>query len=397
MENTKRKVIKRDEVTATGYLMLATFGWMIYTFGPAIPLIRDELGISRTLASLHSVTFAIGIVVAGLSASAFVRRVGRANTLRLGLLIMLVGVVGLCAGSMRGVASLFITLMAAGIAGLGVSLANTTAIAVLSDHHGDVSPSVLSEGNALTSGVGLIAPLALGLATASILTWRPVMLAIAIFAGLVALLLWRASRSPTFTVVPEAQTLGRLPNEYWLMWFALIACITVEFSIVAWSPDLVRDRLDLGPGIASTIPSAFLAGMFIGRIAVARLSLETDARRLFLASLGLALVGWILLWATTIVWVALLGLALAGLGAAGQFPLGSALLIRSAEGKTDRAVGIMAVGLGSAAGAGPFILAALADSFGIYLAFLLVPAGLITAASLSIVGAPRPKTLSGLS
>lgn len=374
--------------------MLATFGWLIYTFGPAIPLIRDELGISRTLAGLHSVTFAVGIVVAGLTASVIVRRVGRANTLRLGLLFVLLGVIGLCAGSMLNVAALFITLAAAGIAGLGGALANNTAIAALSDHHGDVSPSVLSEGNALASGVGLIAPLALGFAAASILTWRSAMLAVIIFAGLVAWLLSRASRSPTFTVAHKAQTGERLPKEYWLMWSALVACIMVEFSIVAWSPDLVRDRLGLGPGIASAIPSAFLAGMFIGRIAVARLSLETDARRLFLASLGLALLGWVLLWATTIVWVALLGLALTGLGAAGQFPLGSALLIRSAEGRTDRAVGIMALGLGSAAGAGPFILAALADSFGIHLAFLLVPACLIAAAALSTVGAPRPKTQS---
>lgn len=387
--------MQRDGVTATGYLMLATFGWLIYTFGPAIPLIRDGLEISRTLASLHSVTFAIGIVVAGLAASLTIRRIGRASTLRLGLLLVLLGVVGLSIGSLLSVGALFVTLAAAGTAGLGGALANNTAIAVLSDHHGDLSPTVLSEGNALASGIGLIAPLALGLAAASILTWRPAMLAIFLLLGLVAWLLSKSSSSQAFTVVPAAQTSERLPSDYWPMWFALIACIMVEFSVVAWSPDLVRDRLELGPGIASALPSAFLAGMFIGRVAVARLSLDTDAKRLFLASLGLALIGWVLLWATTVVWLALLGLALTGLGAAGQFPLGSALLIRTAKGNTDRAVGVMAAGLGAAAGAGPFVLASLADGLGIYLAFLMVPACLIAAAVLSMVSTTAPKTESG--
>jgi hypothetical protein len=85
------------------------------------------------------------------------------------------------------------------------------------------------------------------------------------------------------------------------------------------------------------------------------------------------------MWTAAVPSVAVVGLVLAGLGAAGHFPLGSVLLINASDGQPDLALGWMAVGLGSASGAGPFLLGSLADVAGIFLAFVVIPTCLLVA------------------
>ena len=53
---------RRDAVTRAGYATLAAYGWFLYSFGPTVPLLRAEQGISRTVASLHNVAFSVGAV-----------------------------------------------------------------------------------------------------------------------------------------------------------------------------------------------------------------------------------------------------------------------------------------------------------------------------------------------
>jgi MFS family permease len=144
--------------------------------------------------------------------------------------------------------------------------------------------------------------------------------------------------------------------------------------------DLLRNRIGLDAGAATATTSAFLAGMAAGRFTVARLSLRFATLPLFAGCLMLAAAGWTLMWATRVPALALLGLVVAGLGAAGHFPLGSVLLIDASEGEPDRALGWMAVGLGAASGAGPFVLGSIADFGGIHLAFTMVPICLLVAA-----------------
>jgi MFS family permease len=77
------------------------------------------------------------------------------------------------------------------------------------------------------------------------------------------------------------------------------------------------------------------------------------------------------------------GLFVVGLGVAGQFPLGAAMVMALSGGQPDRAIAVMGIGVGVASGLGPFALGAMADELGVRAAFLVVPA-LCVAAAVSI-------------
>ena len=81
-----------------GYATLATFGWFIYTLGPTVPLLRVEQQTSRTLASMHNVAFAAGIVVTGLVAVRILQRTQRDGGIRLGVLLLAAGCITLVVG-----------------------------------------------------------------------------------------------------------------------------------------------------------------------------------------------------------------------------------------------------------------------------------------------------------
>lgn len=375
--------LERDRVTVAAYATLATFGWFIYTLGPTVPLLRAEQDTSRTVASMHNVAFAVGAVVAGLAATRILQRTGRDGGIRLGVGLLAAGATLLVTGSLPDGGAIAVTLGAAFVAGVGGALTVNAATATLSDRHGAAGAAAVTEGNAVAATVGLIAPLAVGAATALALTWRGATALLVPLAATVWILTRRAGDADAFaaTAPPEdGDDHGdALPASYWLIWIALIACIMVETGFVTWTPDLLGDRIGLGAGAASATITAFLAGMAAGRFTIARLSLQLPAVALFAGSLLLAVGGWAMMWTAQVPLVALAGLVVAGLGAAGHFPLGSVLLIHAARGQADRALGAMAVGLGSAAGAGPFLLGAVADRTSIYLAFLVIPACLLIA------------------
>src|SRR4051812_33170411 len=67
----------RDRVTWMLFGVYAVYGYFLYAFGPAVPLIRDEQSLSATLSGLHATTLATGSVIAGLTGRAAVARFGR--------------------------------------------------------------------------------------------------------------------------------------------------------------------------------------------------------------------------------------------------------------------------------------------------------------------------------
>ena len=71
------RTYQRDRFTWLAYFMLAFYGYFINGFGPITPFLKDELGLSYTVSSLHFTAFAAGILGAGLGSPWVVRRVGR--------------------------------------------------------------------------------------------------------------------------------------------------------------------------------------------------------------------------------------------------------------------------------------------------------------------------------
>jgi len=380
-----------DATTIASFVTLGAYTWFLYGLGPTIPLLREELGTSSTIAGLHSLLLATGVVTGGFFGVRLVRRWHRYGAGRRGIAAVAVGVILFVAGSLLAGGELALTLPAMVLAGAGGALALNVTTAVINDHHGMLGPSVLSQANAVAATVVLVSPLAVGVATTAGWTWRAALLLTVPLAGLAWTLITRQRAVPAYAAVP-AGAIGfsarGLSSACWLAASAVVAAVAIEFSAVTWTPDLLTAQTDASAGTATGAVSAVVGGMAAGRFLVAWLARRRAPLGLFLVGVGVTVAGWVLVWTTTSVTVAITGLLVLGLGIAGQFPLGISMVMAFSGGEPDRAVAVASIGFGAASGIGPFALGALADQFGVKVAFLVVPACCVVGAA-CIVAAQR--------
>jgi len=395
----------RDRLTWLSYAQLGTYGFFLYGFGPSVPLLRDDLGVSNAVSGLHGTALATGAVLAGLTFTRLVTRLGRSRTLRLGLAGLAAGILAYCLAPV-----LPLTLSGALVCGLFGSYVVTGTIVVLGARHGAAGPAAISEANAGAAGAGLVAPLLVGAGVSAGFGWRPGLLVTAAAAAAVWLVSMRTGSSTGDTggtagtegiahtggtagtagtidtvgtgwVAPTAgDAPGRLPAGYWLAWTVLVLCIGVEFCLTFWAADSLREHTGAGSATAAAGVTAIVAGMCAGRLAGGRVALRVRPGSLLLAAIGLALAGFALFWAGRSTMVAMAGLALCGVGVAVHYPVGAARALAASGNRPDRAAARTSLAAGLASGAAPFALGAAADRVGTHTAFLLVPALLVAAA-----------------
>lgn len=369
---------RRDRLTLTLYGSFVMWGWFLYSFSPSVPLLAADLGVSRALAGLHGTALAVGAVVAAVLNPPFVRRAGRRVAVVVGVLLVAVGVTALLLGP-----SLSWTLGAMVLLAVGGNVAVSGVQVALALHHRDAASAAITEANGAGSTVGLLGPLAVGLAVGLGWGWRPAVAVTVVLAVLVALATARVRLPARHTeVVEPGERPGRgdparvRPQALAAAGFlgSVVAGIALENVTTYWSAELVVTRTGAPASIATATTAGLVAGMSIVRFALAPLSLRIRPVHLLTASYGLAVVGWALLWSTTVPAVALAGLFLAGLGYGAQYPLSIALLLRASGTAVDTAQSRATFVGGLAVGAAPFGLGALADAVGPHRAFLLVPA-----------------------
>ena len=160
--------VRRDRLTLTLYGSFVTWGWFLYGFSPAVPLLAAEQGTSLALAGLHGTGMAVGTVLAGTISSTLAVRYGRRVQMLLGTGFLVAGVTGLLLGQVP-----WQTIGAILVAAIGGNFLLSAAQPALMHHHGAAGAAVVTEANATGSGVGLLAPLVVGAAVAAGLTWRP--------------------------------------------------------------------------------------------------------------------------------------------------------------------------------------------------------------------------------
>ncbi|WP_406294555.1 MFS transporter [Embleya sp. NBC_00888] len=173
----------RDRATWLLYLHMAAFGYFLYCFGPSVTLLGDDLGVSNAVAALHSTAYAAAGVLIALLGDRPMRRFGRGRTLWAGCVLLSVGVLAYCAAGTPAV-----SLSAALLCGFGAFLVVNVAGTALADHHGPIAgPSALSEANGLAAGVGMAAPLLIGVLDSSGAGWRWAMILVPALFGTLAL------------------------------------------------------------------------------------------------------------------------------------------------------------------------------------------------------------------
>ncbi|ASY18076.1 putative arabinose efflux protein [Candidatus Planktophila versatilis] len=366
--------VKRDSFFWTIALQGAAVNIFLGAFGPSQPLLRADQGTSLTIAGLHGTAMGIASIMAGLSNSHLVHRFGRSSTGWIGLIIFSIGLIGFVAAP-----PVELTILAALVAGFGVSVVINNFVTSLTGHYGKQSAVALTQANAIGSIGYVIGTLTVGLVADSFRDqWRIGILAVLPF--VLYLFFFRRIRDEQEHVPHEdGPQGGKLSGHFWISWFGFFACIASEFAISFWAAALIRDRTDATPAIATLAVLAFGSGMAIGRWygPILLKQWEIDAQlKIFIATQFFGFAG---LWFSHNLTISFFSLLVTGIGVSSQFTLSSLRLIGLSDGRPDLAMGKNSLAAGSAIGLSPFVLGILGDHLGISRAYLMVPVLMIIA------------------
>ena len=357
----------RDAPTVLSYAVLGCFSFWLYAFGPALTLLRAELGFSYTLLSTYSMLWAVGAALAGAGFAGAARRLSRHALLWSAALGTGAGAALFTLG--HGVP---VTLLGAGLFGLAGTTLLAAVQAVLSDRHGSRRDRALTEANVGAGASAVFAPLVLGALAAGAIGWR-VAFALPVIVLVVLYLRYRREPLPAVTPRRAGRRGGRLPAACWLFAVLTAAGSALEFCLVYFGPQMLLGT-GLSAAAAGTALSANYLGILIGRLLGARLTRRPGrGTPMLYASFALTAAGFLLFWLTGRPALAILGLFVCGAGIANLYPLSLALTLDAARGREDQANARSQVVLGVVAAVSPVLLGGLADRFGLATAFTLEP------------------------
>ena len=158
-------------VTWFAYAYLCVVGFLLYAIGALTPYLRDALHLSAAEAALHASVLAVGLMVAGSSADAVERRLGRR---RAGIAAAALVVAGGVAVMLGGV--LPVTLAGAFAIGLGAGVMLAALNIVLGSPGGALAETRFARANTWALLSALIAPLLIAGLASSSLGWQSALL-----------------------------------------------------------------------------------------------------------------------------------------------------------------------------------------------------------------------------
>lgn len=362
------------------YGALASYAFWLYAFGPALALLRAELGFSYTLLGLYSALWAAGAALVGASFAAMARRLPRSALLWGSAAAAVVG-----AGLFTAVHSVALTLLGAAVLGFAGTIMLTCIQAILSDRHGARRDRALTEANVGAAGCAVLAPLLLGLLQATPAGWRaafglPVLVLIALYAR------YRHQPLPAPAATRPGRGRGRLPLSCWLLATLVALGIAVEFCVIYFGAESLT-LTGLRTAQAATAMSTFYLGILAGRVGGAWVTRRPGRSvPVLYVSLAVTAAGFLAFWLAGLPVLAIAGLFFCGLGVANLYPLSLALTLAAAPGNGDTANARVQLLGGVFVIAAPYLLGSLADHLGLRAAFTIEPVLIGACAVLLVAG-----------
>ena len=368
------QTVKRDSFFWTIALQSSCVTFFLGAFGPSQPLLRADQNTSLTVAGIHGTALGVASIVAGFSNSHLVHKFGRSSTGWIGLFIFSIGLVAFVLAP-----PVQLTILAALLAGFGISVVINNFVTSLNEHYGKQAPIAVTQANAIGSVSFVLGTLTVGLVADSFRDqWRIGILAVLPF--VLYLFFFRRIRDEQAHVPHEdGPQGGKLSGHFWISLFGFFACIASEFAISFWSAALIRDRTDATPAIATLAVVAFGSGMAIARwygpILLKQWGIDAQLK-IYIAT---QFIGFASLWFSHNLTISFFALLVTGIGVSGQFTLSSLRLIGLSDGRPDLAIGKSALAAGGAIALSPFVLGILGDHIGISRAYLMVPVLMVIA------------------
>ena len=374
----------RDKTTWVSYLQATCFGWFIFGFGGTLQFLREDLDLSRTLVSFHSLAMSFGSVTAGLATSAIIKRTGRGQMLRYASILLATGILFFTLGR-----SLPFTLIGVAFTTCAGSLIIQGTASYLSYQQKQAAPAAISELHAIASSIGLLAPVLVGVGVTVGFGWRPGIQVAAV--GVLLIEFVRGKDTDAYGPKSQADVEsehhdlpGDMPSIFWWSWLAVVCTASVEFSMLLWSPEVLTTQGGLTKGASAAALATVVGGMSVGRLVGARLTSRFDSESLYRASLVISFVGFMGFWLSSSATIMLVSLTVTGLGMSLHFPFGFERALRASGGRPDRGGGRLSIGSGLASGIAPFALGAMADQIGIQSAYAIVPISMVLAILIAI-------------
>jgi MFS family permease len=369
----------RDRFTWLGYSMLGYYSFTQASLGPILPFLGTELNIDYTVQGFHSSAFALGMILAGLSAPKLAQRVDRRIIFWAGGAGMALFAVLLTLGrqSVITIASAFL------MAYLG-SFLLVMIQATLSDKHGERRAIAITEANILASVTAALSPLLIGFGQASGVTWRLVLYV----SAAVWVVAFISSSRVAFPAQPVKMTDERpnkpLPKSFWAYWLVVFISVSIEWCMILWSSSFLLEVIGLDKNLAATSVSLFFAANVVGRAAGSYLTRRMETGKLLLIAVAIVMVGFPIFWLPRLPLLNLVGLVLCGLGVANLFPLTLSAATSTAPEQANAASARVSLSSGLAILIAPQILASAADLIGIQYAFGIVVLLLVAAISVTL-------------
>jgi MFS family permease len=351
-------------------------GYLLYGVGAVTAFLAVALSLSDSAAALHSSLLAVGLLGAGLSGDQIAARVGSQATL-----VIAYGCLGLASLCLITAPAFGVTLLGAGMVGLGTGLLLARINRTLTRGGGTLARVRMGRA-ALVAMVGsLSVPIVIGLGENSGAGWQ---LAFIVAGVLIAAGLGAARGRPSAAAASTPAS-GPLPGRYWLAWCLIVLVVSVEFSMVFWASTLVERQIGISLGDATLVAASFYAGMATTRVGLSfHLVGGRDPVNLMRVGLGVALFGSLLAWLVGDVSLAALGIYLGGVGTGFLYPLGVSVALSLIPGLQDRGSARLILASGVAILVSPFLLGLAADASGVSTAWLLIPLLCLAAIGLSI-------------
>ncbi|NQV05749.1 MFS transporter [bacterium] len=372
----------RDRFTLSVYGVLAVFSYGMALLGPAMPLLREDLGISRTIGGMHFSALALGSIASGLTSARLIRRFGRRTATLAGGVVLGIGGLVIALGGSPAV-----TIFGAYLLGHGGNIMLASMQAALSDHHGSFRAVAIGEANALSGLVFFLPGLVIAAVEWTGAGWRWAFTLPAIAWLVVFLPVRKLDVAPPHRD-PEESSNRLLPGFVWTFW-ALTLAIAVEWSLSGWGAGYFVDEGGVTESTSAALVTLFYLSMAVGRFGGSLLSRRSDPLGMVPWSIGVATGGFLVFWAAPGVGWMIAGLIVAGLGVANLFPFITSVLFSLAPGRAETASAAVSVGGGMAVFAAPLTLGLIADGAGLAVAFSLIPVLLAAVVALSMMARRR--------
>ena len=359
---------RNESETFRALLIMAAIGsYLLWSAGAAIPLLRLDLDISRTLAGTHNIAVGISATLGARLTVPLINKFGRDWVVRTMLLLMFIGVMALVTAP-----TILITVPAVGIAAFSQTIVNAISLAQISH---DSAPSMrrMMMQTGIQAVVGATAILLISASLHVDRGWRlPIILGALILTPISLMRVWKVKFIVPETTHHHSATLVSKAVQTKIVAFGVTNCI-LEVGIGFWALDLLVSRD--APIALGALGSAILSyGIAASRLSFAYF--QPNPAVVIRLAVAAIMSGAAIVCLFDDPYITMVGLTVAALGIAPLFGLGA---FRVSEGfeHADLRISRYMMGTSFSFGFAPFILAIVFDNFGYVVGYgALIPIAL---------------------